>query len=72
MLLAGIMGHNLCVDIFGGPSDAEAAAGMTPHGEASVVRYELNVSWRDRSRRRPCCHAPDFASNARSRWLIER
>ena len=44
MLLAGIMGHNLCVDIFGGPSDAEAAAGMTPHGEASVVRYELNVS----------------------------
>ena len=26
-LLAGIMGHNLCLDIFGGPSDAEAAAG---------------------------------------------
>jgi hypothetical protein len=44
MLLAGIMGHNLCVDIFGGPSDAEAAAGITPHGEASVVRYELHVS----------------------------
>ena len=41
MLLAGIMGHNLCVDIFGGPSDEEAAAGLTPHGEASVVRYEL-------------------------------
>ena len=33
-LLAGIMGHNLCVDIFGGPSDAEAAAGLTPHGDA--------------------------------------
>jgi hypothetical protein len=44
MLLAGIMGHNLCVDIFGGPSDAEAAAGMTAHGEASVVRYELQVT----------------------------
>jgi hypothetical protein len=42
-LLAGIMGHNLCVDIFGGPSDAEAAAGLTPHGEASVVQYELGV-----------------------------
>jgi hypothetical protein len=42
-LLAGIMGHNLCVDIFGGPSDAEAAAGLTPHGDASVVRYELGV-----------------------------
>jgi hypothetical protein len=43
MLLAGIMGHNLCVDIFGGPSAAEAAAGLTPHGEASVVKYELDV-----------------------------
>src|SRR5436190_8218634 len=44
LLLAGIMGHNLCADIFGGPSDAEAAAGLTPHGEASVVPYELAVS----------------------------
>jgi hypothetical protein len=43
-LLAGIMGHNLCVDIFGGPSDEEAAAGLTPHGDASVVRYELDVT----------------------------
>ena len=43
-LLAGIMGHNLCVDIFGGPSEEEAAAGLTPHGEASIVRYELDVS----------------------------
>jgi hypothetical protein len=42
-LLAGIMGHNLCVDIFGGPSEAETAAGLTPHGDASVVRYELEV-----------------------------
>jgi hypothetical protein len=44
MLLAGIMGHNWCVDMFGGPSDAEAAAGLTPHGEASVVQYELGVN----------------------------
>ena len=43
-LLAGIMGHNLCVDIFGGPSDEEAAAGLTPHGEASVARYEIDVT----------------------------
>ena len=42
-LLAGIMGHNLCVDIFGGPSDEEAAAGLTPHGDASLVRYEIEV-----------------------------
>ena len=43
-LLAGIMGHNVCVDIFGGPSEEEAAAGLTPHGDASVVRYELDVT----------------------------
>jgi hypothetical protein len=42
-LLAGIMGHNLCLDIFGGPSEDEAAAGLTVHGEASVARYELDV-----------------------------
>jgi hypothetical protein len=42
-LLAGIMGHNLCLDIFGGPSPEEAAAGMTVHGEASVVRYAFEL-----------------------------
>jgi hypothetical protein len=42
-LLAGILGHNLCLDTFGGPSEAEAAAGMTVHGEASVVPYEIEV-----------------------------
>jgi len=41
-LLAGIMGHNLCLDIFGGPTDEEAAAGLTVHGEASVVPYTLS------------------------------
>src|SRR2546425_13225643 len=43
-LLAGIMGHNLCLDIFGGPSPEEAAAGIGPHGEASVARYEIDTS----------------------------
>ncbi len=43
-LLAGIMGHNLCLDIFGGPSDAEAAAGLTVHGEGSVVPYGVSAS----------------------------
>src|SRR5262245_49359573 len=42
-LLAGIMGHSLCLDLFGPPSDDEAAAGLTPHGEASVVRYEIET-----------------------------
>ena len=43
-LLAGIAGHNLCLDIFGGPSDDEAAAGLTAHGEGSVVAYDVTGS----------------------------
>jgi hypothetical protein len=43
-LLAGIMGHNLCLDIFGGPSSEEAAAGASPHGDASVERYEIGTA----------------------------
>ena len=43
-LLAGIMGHNLCLDIFGGPSETEAAAGLPVHGEASIAPYEIEVS----------------------------
>ena len=42
-LLAGIMGHNLCLDLFGGPSDEEAAAGVTVHGEASVASYSIEA-----------------------------
>src|SRR5262245_8810507 len=41
-LLAGIMGHNLCLDIFGGPSDEEFAAGITAHGEGSVASYDIS------------------------------
>jgi hypothetical protein len=43
-LLSGIMGHNLCLDIFGGPSAEEFAAGLQPHGEASIVPYEIDVN----------------------------
>lgn len=43
-LLAGIMGHNLCIDLFGGPSPAEEAAGITAHGESSVNHYEVEES----------------------------
>ena len=42
-LLAGIMGHNVCLDIFGGPSTEEAAAGLTPHGEAAVAAYDIDA-----------------------------
>src|ERR1700759_3850001 len=38
-LLAGIFGHNLCLDLFGGPDPEEAAAGRTVHGEAPVASY---------------------------------
>ncbi|MBI3211009.1 MAG: hypothetical protein HYZ37_19155 [Candidatus Solibacter usitatus] len=43
-LLAGIIGHNLCMDIFGGPSAEEAAAGLLPHGEGSIVAYDMNLA----------------------------
>jgi hypothetical protein len=43
-LLAGILGHNLCLDIFGPPSNAEYAAGITVHGESSVVPYRIEGS----------------------------
>ena len=46
-LLAGIMGHNLCLDLFGGPSEQEARVGYTAHGEASVDRYEISESPRE-------------------------
>lgn len=40
-LLAGIFGHNLCLDLFGGTSDAETAAGMSVHGESSIDTYRV-------------------------------
>ena len=42
-LLSGILGHNLCLDIFGPPSEAEYAAGITVHGESSVAPYEVEA-----------------------------
>jgi len=41
-LLAGIMGHNICLDTFGGPSGEEAAAGMPVHGEGPVIPYHFS------------------------------
>jgi hypothetical protein len=42
-LLSGIMGHNICLDTFGGPSAEEAAAGMPVHGEGPVIPYEVTA-----------------------------
>ena len=49
-LLCGIMGHNVCVDLFGAPSTAEAEAGLTVHGESSVVSYRALHSSADQLR----------------------
>ena len=43
-LLAGIMGHNVCLDIFGPPTHEEAEAGLTAHGEGSVGPYDLSAT----------------------------
>src|SRR5215467_1448919 len=42
-LLSGIMGHSLCLDIFGPPSDEELSHGISVHGEASVATYDGDV-----------------------------
>ena len=42
-LLASLMGHNLCLDVFGGPSEEEAAAGLPAHGEVSVARFAIDA-----------------------------
>ena len=43
-LLAGIMGHNLCLDIFGGPSADEVAAGLPVHGEVSTAPFAVDAN----------------------------
>ncbi|MCB1020746.1 MAG: hypothetical protein KDC27_12515 [Acidobacteria bacterium] len=42
-LLSGIAGHNLCFDLFGVPSEAEAKAGLDVHGEASSAEWQVEV-----------------------------
>ncbi len=40
-LLAGIAGHSLSFDHFGPPSPEETAAGLTTHGEAPVLKWDV-------------------------------
>ena len=40
----GSMGHFVCVDGFGGPSQEERAAGMPGHGEAQMQNFEIRES----------------------------
>jgi len=39
-ILASIMGHNICLDTYGGPSAEEAAAGMPIHGEGPLAPFD--------------------------------
>jgi hypothetical protein len=39
--LAAFTGHAVCVDYFGGPSEAEAAQGLALHGEAANSSWKL-------------------------------
>jgi hypothetical protein len=43
-LVAGLLGHSICLDIFGAPGPEEAAAGIPVHGEASIARYSLETT----------------------------
>ncbi|MGH9584728.1 MAG: hypothetical protein ACRD4O_17545 [Bryobacteraceae bacterium] len=40
-LLSGIMGHNLCLGLFGPPSEEEGSAGLSVHGEAGILPHEF-------------------------------
>jgi hypothetical protein len=66
-LLSGIAGHNLCLDIFGGPSAEEAARGLPVHGEASAVTYALETGGEELVAR---AHLPQANLNVERRLLL--
>jgi hypothetical protein len=43
-LISGIVGHNLCLDYFGAPSDDEVRQGLSIHGEAPCLRWNQTRS----------------------------
>ena len=46
-LLAGIAGHSLSFDYFGPPSVEETAAGLSTHGEAPAVRWQISREFQE-------------------------
>lgn len=46
-LLSSITGHSLSFDFFGPPSQEETAAGLSTHGEAPAVRWQVHRSTAD-------------------------
>ena len=47
-LVSCILGHNLCLDFFGSPSDAETKAGIPVHGEAPCVTWNASARSADK------------------------
>lgn len=47
-LVSSILGHNLCLDFFGAPSDAEIKAGIPVHGEAPCLNWFSSQKTSDR------------------------
>jgi hypothetical protein len=43
-LLSGIAGHNICLDYFGPPTQAETRQGLSQHGEAPMVKWRKTDS----------------------------
>jgi hypothetical protein len=39
-LLSGLVGHNICLDYFGPPSEEEAQQGLSIHGEAPSAKWQ--------------------------------
>ena len=63
----GIMGHNLCLDIFGGPSEDEARAGLPVHGEVVDRRLRRQRRrGRDRDAGRPAAGGSGGGAPARA------
>ena len=40
-ILASIMGHSICLDTYGAPSEEEALAGIPIHGEGPLMIYDI-------------------------------
>jgi hypothetical protein len=47
-LLSGIAGHNICLDYFGPPTQAETQLGLSQHGEAPMLKWRKTISRTDR------------------------
>src|SRR5215472_12516561 len=42
--ISGMVGHNLCLDYFGAPSEDEVKQGLSIHGEAPTLRWHKTRS----------------------------